>query len=375
MSIRGKRLMTFLVALSVYVLLATALNAATFTVTKETDDDGSCVVADCSLREAIIASNENPGFDTILIPGGTYVLSIPGGGELYSLTGDLNILDDVDIVGDEQLLVVIDGSEIDRVLAFYRGVARISNVTITGGSLWGPGAGVFIVDANVTITNSTIRKNKALAYDGGGISVWHGNLVLINSIVIDNSAARSAGGIDRTAGPGVAYVTLINSTVSGNHAGQGGGIYSDGPGDLILINSTITGNTSLLSVSGIFSELNNGPAMTNTIVMDRCGFYYSAAPRSSGGNIEAADSDCCLLHPDDRQIDPSEIMLGPLTYNGGPTMTHALLPGSPAIDAGVPADCPTTDQRGRPRPIDGDGDDIAACDAGAYEVNPRAVDI
>ncbi len=56
-------------------------------------------------------------------------------------------------------------------------------------------------------------------------------------------------------------------------------------------------------------------------------------------------------------------------------MTHALLPGSPAIDAGVAADCPTTDQRGRPRPIDGNGDGEATCDAGAYEFNPRAVEI
>ncbi len=87
------------------------------------------------------------------------------------------------------------------------------------------------------------------------------------------------------------------------------------------------------------------------------------------------DSNCDPDHPADQQVELGELLLGPLADNGGPTMTRALRPGSPAIDAGVAADCPDTDQRGRPRPIDGDGDGVATCDAGAYELNPRAVEI
>ncbi len=375
MPLRAIWLMMALPALFVPGILAPALDAATFTVTKETDDNGPCDPYDCSLREAIIASNGNMGFDTVLIPGGKYVLSLEGWDNPLGLTGALRPTDSLDIIGDTKLPVIIDAGGIDQAFAIVGVVARIYNITVTGGVFPGHGGGISIYDASVTIISSTITGNQSVTRDGGGISVRNGNMVLINSTITGNFASRSAGGIDRTAASGSANVTLINSTVSGNYAGQGGGIYSDGPGDLTLINSTVAENTSYLSVTGIFSKMNNGPAMTNTIVMDRCGFYYSAAPRSSGGNIEATDSDCRLRHPDDRQIDPAEIMLGPLTYNGGPTMTHALLPGSPAIDAGVVYDCPTTDQRGRPRPIDGDGDDIAACDAGAYEFNPRAVDI
>jgi hypothetical protein len=63
-------------------------------------------------------------------------------------------------------------------------------------------------------------------------------------------------------------------------------------------------------------------------------------------------------------------MLGPLANNGGPTWTHALLPGSPAIDAGSGVHCQAFDQRGYDRPVDGNGDGVAGCDIGAFEFDP-----
>jgi len=66
-------------------------------------------------------------------------------------------------------------------------------------------------------------------------------------------------------------------------------------------------------------------------------------------------------------------MIGPLANNGGPTMTHALLPGSPALETALDAECPAADQRGVPRPFDADGDGVARCDVGAYELDARQV--
>lgn len=95
--------------------LAGALHAATFTVTQEADDDGPCLPDDCALREAVIAANELPGEDLILLPGGEYRLTIEGPYEQDSRTGDLDISDPVTIQGDPAFPATIVGVG-DRVL-------------------------------------------------------------------------------------------------------------------------------------------------------------------------------------------------------------------------------------------------------------------
>ncbi|MGE0825951.1 MAG: choice-of-anchor Q domain-containing protein [Candidatus Binatia bacterium] len=86
---------------------------------------------------------------------------------------------------------------------------------------------------------------------------------------------------------------------------------------------------------------------------------------SLGHNL-SSDTSCGLTRPGDLVgVDP---LLGPLQDNGGPTLTHALLPGSPAIDAGDDLACPASDQRRAVRPQDGNGDSLAVCDIGAFEV-------
>jgi hypothetical protein len=85
---------------------------------------------------------------------------------------------------------------------------------------------------------------------------------------------------------------------------------------------------------------------------------------SAGHNVEDADT-CSLTAPGDIRV--ADALVGPLSDNGGSTLTNALLAGSPAIDSGNNVPCPATDQRGTGRPVDGNGDGVAVCDAGAYE--------
>jgi hypothetical protein len=108
--------------------------------------------------------------------------------------------------------------------------------------------------------------------------------------------------------------------------------------------------------------------VSNTLVDGDCSLEHDLM--SGGGNLESPGSSCGFnLASDSSGVSPSALALGVLSDNGGPTLTHALLPGSAAIDSGLNRHCPGVDQRGQPRPQDGDGDGHAVCDVGAFEAD------
>jgi hypothetical protein len=157
------------------------------------------------------------------------------------------------------------------------------------------------------------------------------------------------------------YMSATNVTISGNSASaDGGGIYHFF-GSITMTNTTLNGNSAVGGGGGIKKD-GGTVAITNTIV----------ANSPSGGNCSGAlvggynlSSDGTCSFGGGR--DSVSVMLGLLANNGGATQTHALLPGSPAIDFGTNAGCPSTDQRGKARPVDGDKNGTATCDVGAVE--------
>lgn len=260
------------------------------------------------------------------------------------------------------------------------GTLTVNNCVISGNSAFQASSsnrgGGIANGGTLTINSSTLTGNTAVGMHcviycigsfGGAIS--NGGTLTVNDSTLSNNSAPSfrggGGGIENGG-----TVSINNSTLSGNSApsgsGGGGGIYSANGGLLTINNSTLSGNNAYL---GGAIDVYNAPAvLQNTIVANNGGGNCFASLTSHGYNL-SSDGSCNFNGPGDmNDINP---LLGPLQNNGGPTQTMALLPGSPAIDAGNPAGCTDgqghllrTDQRGMPRP---DKEDTSGCDVGAYE--------
>jgi len=237
------------------------------------------------------------------------------------------------------------------------------------------GSATIVGDISHNVANSTGGAN------GGGVLNYQGMMIIRNSNIAHNHTNGSGGGIDNVV---AGILTMTNSTVSGNTANDLGGGIRNYAGTLVLNSNTIANNVADYDQDGggdgggIYydrGEYGLVDAKNNIIAnnVDHSGELdcaydpvYSGTISSQGYNLVENPGNCVFTAADD--ITDTDPLLGPLQHNGGDTLTHALLPGSPAIDAGSCSDA-TTDQRGWPRPFD--IPDIAnvddGCDIGAYE--------
>ncbi|MEX0683765.1 MAG: choice-of-anchor Q domain-containing protein [Dehalococcoidia bacterium] len=249
------------------------------------------------------------------------------------------------------------------------GVLRVSDSVIKDNVAAFAGAGGGIVNYSgglAVLERTTISNNRADTLGGGGVANY-GTMILRDSVLFGNSTGGQAsyGGGGILNGPS-GSIQISNSTISGNFTdgGRGGGGISnyDG-GHVTAVNLTIAFNDSEVLGGGISTDADSTTTIVNTIVAANENFdcrsgLDSVSPSSGGHNLDG-DGSCQLSGPSDLVgVDP---LLSDLADNGGPTMTHALLAGSPATNAGDDARCPAWDQRGAPRPVG------PVCDIGAYE--------
>ncbi len=256
------------------------------------------------------------------------------------------------------------------------GTLTINHCTISGNNANTGGGGILagysfgerLTAMTVTINNSTITGNSAVR-GGGGIFVFSGNstnrtptLRIHRCTISANSQTGplgDGGGGIFLFGPGLFDVLVVNSTLSGNSANSGrGAIGRVANGTVRVVHCTVAGN-SAPSVGGI-----SGCIVGNTILKTGPMGRNVSGGRSLGYNLSDDNGNGVLTAPGD-QIN-THPLLGPLQDNGGPTLTHSPLPGSPAIDRGDPdfTPPPEFDQRGDgyPRVVNG------RLDIGAIEV-------
>ncbi len=330
--------------------LTTTVNATTIMVSN-TNDSGPG-----SLRQALLNANDG---DTIDATGISGAITLTGGELLVNKSVTING------AGADELAV--DGNATSTVFQIGSGkIVTISGLTIRNGQ-GNFGGGILNGDsATLTIINSTLSGNTG---GNGGGSFNSGTLSVINSTVSGNMASEGAGIYNSGAGA----LTITNSTFSGNTAGGGG--VSLNLGTLQIANSTLSDNSAAFA-GGFFNlgtlQIENtilkaGPSGVN---------IYSngvGGVTSLGYNISSDNGNGFLTGPGDQiNTDP---LLGPLQNNGGSTFTHALLPGSPAIDMGdlnfTPP--PFFDQRGSgfSRVVNG------RIDIGSFEVQTQtgAIDL
>ena len=248
--------------------------------------------------------------------------------------------------------------------------STIRNNTATNTS--GGGIRLNFTGTNVlNVTGSTVNNNTANG--GGGIAHGSGSAIITNSTISANTSQSNGGGIDFASATGTLNnVTVTSNTAGAGGGGGGGGVYSNAT--LNLNRSLISGNFGPTSYDSGYELVGNGTENANNSnvfgrsdITNNRAFAYSFTPGATDVTATSNGTQPTAL---------ANILNTTLANNGGPTNTHALVAGSPAVDLAPSTACTAApvngvDQRGDPRNVDGNGAASAnECDAGAFEYDP-----
>jgi hypothetical protein len=332
--------------------------------------------------------------------GGTIRFAPALAGQTLTLLSALTLGKNVTIDGTAAPGLTISGNDANRVLVVNSGtVATVKALTLADGYGFQLGGGV-LNNGNLTLDHVRVTGNAMTTTAGdywqGGGGIYNGEgatLNLIDSTVADNTAGWSGGGIYSFFNT---TTTIVRSTISGNVSSDVGGAIRS-LGVFTITNSTISGNRATGWHGGAIFHTDGAMAIASSTIVDNAGpdwapsavfigSFNAAVPRltlintiihgnrwyaceqqaagtvqlTSGGHNLVQDGSCSPVASD--LVVSGNAQLGPLADNGGPTWTHALLPGSPAINAADAGASPATDQRGVARP-QGSGPDIGAYEA------------
>jgi hypothetical protein len=387
--------------------------------------DGHCDVLvaqgdQCSLRAAVQEANYLVGHDTIILPAGLYQLTLAGL-DSTAAAGDLDVTDDLTIIGAGADVTVIESAVADRLFEI-RNSAKVTliGVTVRGGavattangggilvqsnahlvldgvsvqenSTGGSGGGLYSSGA-ITLTNSAVVSNTATGSTGGGggLGLLAGQATLINTTVSQNRTGAHGGGLYNI----LATVRLHNVTVAYNAAdtdgngGDGGGLYSPS-GMVTLRNSIVADNTDGSAGGFPFGHADCRGAYLSegyNLIGDRAKQNNTnpAGCSLSSGTGDSVGGVWMTLPGVPARYLRYNAGLGPPALNGGTTPNHMPVAvaagltvdwGNPAAPGSGGTACEPFDQRGQPRAVAGTPTGAARCDRGAVEHAPGFLSI
>lgn len=359
-------------------------------------EDGICDIdpvaegEQCTLRAAIQTANALAGADTVQLVAGKYKLRLRGPGEDLAASDDLDVTEGLTVLGQGAGVTVLDARKLKHRIFDVFASLELVNVTLERGKA-GKGAeddrsgGCIRAAGDLVVINAELLRCKATD-DGGAIAIEAGTGFL-QDVHLDKNRAKDAGGaleiegatvVDRVtasrnrarSGGAVAIsdtsLTIMNSTFSKNQAREGGAVHNGASATLGVVQSTLAFNKAR---EGAAIANAGNATLVNSILHAKKRATCAGSFVSEGGNL-ASDTSCSLgLDSDQSGVDPR--LAKKLADNGGATPTHALGPDSPAIDAGLDAECLATDQRIQARvDFPGLGVDGTLCDVGAFEATP-----
>lgn len=372
--------------LSCVLVLLVGFNSLNFTVVRASGVVGNGNVGSCN----------EAAFDTALSNGGIITFNCGTAPVVINLRNQKTIVSNVTIDGNNS--VTLSGSLITRLFVVNKNARlELNNLSIRDGLLFMDNAegGAIYNQGTLVLNYTTLTENTAKSPQGDahGGAIFNAGFLGVNSTTFNANKVVVQAETNPSSGYGAAIynaqgaiLDIINSTFSANstdsflikgNAGSGGAIFNAGA--LNITNSTIAYNKASPAngsggIDNFYARTNGKVTLKNTLLAFNTGFNCTGDITDGGGNLQYSppfqdsqgklifDSNCGSTIPFDQNP-----LIQDLNSNGGLTQTHALLPGSPAIDTGNQAICPAFDQRGYRRPVDGNNDGKSICDIGAFE--------
>ncbi|PDV99545.1 choice-of-anchor Q domain-containing protein, partial [Candidatus Viridilinea mediisalina] len=296
------------------------------------------------------------------------------GGAIFSTAGQI-VLQDVVIADSEALwkggAIALEGGSLTIESSTLRdNRVRYDAATIAqhgtmsgGGAIWQSGGSLQITGSSISNNAITgVPTESEVRPDGGGIYFWNfqegqGQMSIATSTLSGNSAGTSGMGGAIFFLPLVGSMELVNTTISDNSANVGGAValFGQATAPVMFDFVTITANQATF-VGGVYAGAGS-TTLRNTILAQNSSRDCNSREHLTSAGFNLFGDSNCPIGANDRQGNPQ---LAALADYGGPTLTHALLAESPALNA-AGTTCPATDQRGQPRPVG------SRCDIGAVE--------